>query len=75
MLALIRLLLRFVWLTVLILGVRRAAELAQGGAAEFIERLEEGEGGPAERLLARLHDALHHRQANQTGGEDEFGEM
>ena len=75
MIGLIRLILRFVWLTLFLLGVKRALEIAQGGANEIIDRIEEGEGGNAERLLARLHDALHHRQAQHAAGDDPFGEM
>jgi hypothetical protein len=74
-LALIRLILRFVWLTLFILGVRRALEIAQGGANDLIERIEEGEAGTAERLLARLHEALHHRHGNSPDGGDAFGEL
>jgi hypothetical protein len=72
---LIRLILRFVWLTLFILGVRRAIEIVQGGMNEMIDRIEEGETGAMERLLARLHEALHHRQAQHAGGADPFGEV
>jgi hypothetical protein len=64
---LIRITLRFLWLTLFILGVRRAMQLVQGGAEELIDRVEEGESGALERLLARLHEALHRRQSQQTG--------
>lgn len=75
MIGLMRMLLRFLWLTLFILGVRRAFEIVQGGAEEIIDRIEEdGSGGP-ERLLARLHEALHQRQSHGTGGDDGFGEM
>jgi hypothetical protein len=75
LISLIRLLLRFAWLTLFVLGVRRALEIIQGGVNEFIGHVEEGESGTAERLLARLHEALHHRQAHHTGQDDPFGEM
>jgi hypothetical protein len=72
---LIRLTLRFLWLTLFILGVRRALQIVQGGVDELIDRIEEGESGSFERLLARMHEALHRRQSQHTGGADAFGEM
>ena len=75
LIGLIRLILRFVWLTLFILGARRALELVQGGVDDLIDRIEEGEAGSLERILVRLHEALHHRQSNHAGGDDAFGEM
>lgn len=76
MTALIRLLLRFLWLTLFVLGVRRALEIAQGGADQMIDRIEEGEAGPLERTLARLHEALHDRRSHQANtSDDPFGKM
>ena len=75
MIALARLLLRFVWLTIFILGIRRAVELAQRGAEELIDRIDEGEGDGLVRTLARLHDALHRNQGRQAGETDPTGEM
>ena len=75
MISLIRLLLRLTWLVLFVLGVGRAMEILQGGANEFIDRLEQGETGSAERMFARLHEALHHRQAQHSEGDDSFGEM
>lgn len=75
MISLIRLILRFTWLGLFVLGVKRAVEIFQGGADQFIDRLEEGESGPVERMFARLHEALHHRQTHHAGGDDPFGEM
>jgi hypothetical protein len=63
--ALIRLLLRFIWLAVFVLGVRRAAELVRDGLDEAVDRIEEGEAGPVEQVLVRLHEALHRRQAHR----------
>jgi hypothetical protein len=75
LIGLIRIILRFVWLTLFILGVKRALELVQGGANELIDHLEEGGNGRLERLLARLHEALHHRKSQHSNGADAFGEM
>ena len=73
---LIRILLRFLWLILLSLGVRRAFEIVQSGADGIIDRIEEGEAGPLERLLARLHEALHARRSHhENAGDDPFGEM
>ena len=42
----------------------------------MIDRIEEGEAGPLERTLARLHEALHDRQSKQDDtGDDPFGEV
>jgi hypothetical protein len=75
LIALIRLILRFAWLALFVLGVKRAVELIQGGADQFIDSLEEGHSGTAERMFARFHEALHHRQSQHAGGDDPFGEM
>ena len=75
MIGLIRLILRYVWLAIFILGVRKAMELAQEGAEDLIERIEEGEDGGAAKILVRLHDALHRRQGQQAAKADAFGEM
>lgn len=75
MIALIRLILRLTWLALFALGLKRTVELLQGEADQLINRIEEGESGTAERIFARIHEALHHRQSHHTGGEDPFGEM
>ncbi|MEX2599874.1 MAG: hypothetical protein WD533_09495 [Dehalococcoidia bacterium] len=75
MFGLIRLILRYMWLAIIILGVRKAMELAQGGADDLIDRVEEGEDSGLSRTLVRLHEALHRRQAKQAGNTDAFGEM
>ena len=75
MIGLARLLLRSVWLAIFVLGVRRAVELAQRGAEELIDRIDEGDGGGLVRTLSRLHDALHRSQGRQAGGTDASGEM
>lgn len=75
MFGLIRLILRYVWLAIIILGVRKAMELAQDGTDDLIERVEEGEDGGLARTLVRLHEALHRRQGQQASKVDAFGEM
>ena len=76
MIALIRLLLRSLWFALFVLGVRRALEIVQDGADQMIDRIEEGEAGPWERTLARLHEALHDRRSNQSDARvDSPGEM
>lgn len=76
MIALIRLLLRFLGLTLFVLGVRRALEIVQSGTDQMIDRIEEGETGPLESTLARLHEALHDRRSLKANtNEDPFGEM
>lgn len=75
MIGLIRLLLRFTWLAIFVLGARRALEILQGGANALADGLESGEQGGLETTLSRLHDALHRRQAHDSGATDPFGEM
>ena len=72
---LVRLILRFVWLTLFILGVRSALEIVQGGIDAVADRIEEGETGGYARALVRLHEALHQRPAGRSNGPDAFGEM
>ena len=75
MFGLLRLILRFVWLGLFILGVRRAMELLQGGTDALIQRIEAGEGGEWEWRLERLHAALHRRKSGDAPNSDPFGEM
>jgi hypothetical protein len=65
---LIKMLWKFAWLTVFILGVRRALEIVQGWVNGVIDNIEEGEPGPTERALVRLHQALHTRQSHRGDG-------
>ncbi|MEK9658350.1 MAG: hypothetical protein VW450_00155 [Chloroflexota bacterium] len=65
MIGLIRLLLRFLWLAIFVLGVRGAAQIVREGLDGVVDRIEEGEAGPAEQALVRLHEALHRRQAHR----------
>jgi hypothetical protein len=71
---LLRLLLRFTWLTLFVLGAKRAFEILQGGADTLIDRMEAGEDGPLESTLSRLHAALHHRQPAEATGADPLSE-
>jgi hypothetical protein len=67
--------LRFVWLTLLILGARRALEIIQGGAETVADRIEEDEAGGLEKALVRIHEALHQREAHHPGDTDPLGKM
>ena len=75
MLGLIRLILRFVWLTLFILGVRRALEVIQSGVETVADRIGEDEAGGLEKTLVRVHEALHRREAHHPGDTDPLGEM
>ena len=75
MFGLIRLILRYMWLAIIILGVRKAMEIMQDGADDLIDRVEEGEAGGLARTLTRLHEALHRRHGQQAAATDAFGEM
>jgi|TARA_B100000530_G_scaffold332828_1_gene279809 hypothetical protein len=65
LISLIRLLLRVVWLVLLVLGIKRALEIAENGTDALAEKLESGEGGSLETSLARLHSALHKSEFNE----------
>ncbi len=65
MISLISLLLRVVWLVLLVLGIKRALEIAENGTDALAEKLESGEGGSLETSLARLHSALHKSEFNE----------
>ena len=75
MIDIVRLLLRFAWLALFILGVRKALELAQGGIEEAARRVEEGDTSSVSRSLVDVHDALHRRQGQRGDTADTFGEM
>jgi hypothetical protein len=75
MIGLIRLILRYVWLGIFILGVRKGMELMQNGADDLIERIEDGDDSGLSRTIVRLHEALHRRKGRQSGGTDAFGEL
>ncbi len=72
---LIRLILRYLWLAIIILGVRKLMEIVQDGTDDLIERVEEGDDSGLVRTLTRLHDALHRQQSRQASKGDAFGEM
>ena len=75
MFALARLLLRSIWLAIFVLGVRRALELAQRGADELIDRIDEGDTRGIVRTMVRGHEALHRLQGRQASETDAPGEM
>ncbi len=75
MIALARLLLRSVWLAVFVLGVRRAMEIAQRGADELIDRIDDGDTSGVVRTMVRGHEALHRLQGRQAGETDATGEV
>tara|TARA_Y100001936_G_C16093163_1_gene688612 strand:- start:9228 stop:9401 length:174 start_codon:yes stop_codon:yes gene_type:complete len=43
----------------MVLGIKRALEIAERGTDSLAEKLESGEGGQLESSIARLHSALH----------------
>ena len=65
MISLIRLLLRVVWLVLMVLGIKRALEIAERGTDSLAEKLESEEGGQLESSIARLHSALHRSEFNE----------
>jgi hypothetical protein len=75
LIGLIRILLRFVWLALFILGVRRAAEIIQGGAEDLLDKFEADQTGGLGRTLTRLHEALHRVHAHESNATDALGEM
>lgn len=75
MIGLIRILLRFVWLALFILGVRRAVEIIQGGAEGLVDTFEADQTGGLGRTITRVHEALHRMHAHESNGTDALGEM
>ena len=75
MLGLIRLLLRFAWLGIMVLGARQLIEYVQQGLDQIVGQIESGEtSGPAGMLL-RLHEALHRRHGHDIPSGDVVGEL
>ena len=75
MFGLVHFFVRVALFAVFILGVRRALEIAKGGAEELISRIDEGEGTGLDQVIIRLHEALHRSHARRSGEPDAFGEL
>jgi len=74
-LGLTRLLLRFVWLGIMVLGVRRVIEVAQDGVDQIVQQIETGETSGAAGALVKVHEALHRRLGHDLPVDDVVGEM
>lgn len=61
MIGLIRIALRFAWLTIMVLGIRRALELIRHGTDELAQRIEEGDDSGVAGAVVRIHEALLRR--------------
>ena len=75
MLGLTRLLLRFAWLGIMVLGVRRLIELGQDGVDQIVRQIETGETSGAAGALVKVHEALHRRHGHDLPAGDVVGEM
>lgn len=75
MIGLIRTAIRLAWLVVIVLGIKRLMEIAQGGADTLAQRIESGDADGLAASFQRVHDALHRGQAHRAPGTDPFGEM
>jgi len=56
---LMRMLIRVAWLAIIVLGLRRAFELTQGGIEAMAENIEAGDEPAPVGSIRRVHDALH----------------
>ena len=74
-LGLIRLLLRFAWLGIMVLGIRRIVELVQDGVDQVVRQIETGESSGVAGALIRVHEALHRRHGHDLPAGDVVGEM
>ena len=79
MIGLVRLTLRFVWLAIMIQGVRKVMETAHEGAETLITRIESGDESGLTQTIVRLHHALHRRdtvqEAKGSARGDVYGEV
>ncbi|MDE2766356.1 MAG: hypothetical protein OXI25_08015 [Chloroflexota bacterium] len=75
MLGTIRLLLRFVWLAIMVLGAKRLLEAVEEGLDQVIAQAESGETQGVPGALHRLHDALHRGHGHGLPNNDAAGEM
>ncbi len=75
MLRLVRLLLRFVWLGIMVLGIRRLIEFGQEGVDQIVRQIETGETAGAAGALVKVHEALHRRHGHDLPAGDVVGEM
>ncbi len=63
MISLTRIALRFAWLAIMVLGIRRALELIQHGTDELAQRIEEGDDSGVAGAIVRIHEALLRRNS------------
>lgn len=75
MLGLTRLLLRFIWLGIMVLGARQLIEYAQQGVDQAVSQIESGETNGVAGMLVRTHEALHRRHAHDIPLGDVVGEL
>ncbi len=78
MFGLLNMALRFVWLAIMVLGIRQAVHMAQQGIDELVRDIEQGQQSGAAGALIRLHEALLRRPADGKAVEqtsDVYGEL
>ena len=80
MFGLARLVLQFVWLGIMVLGVRKAMEIARQGVDDLVYRIEEGDSSGLAGTVVRVYDALQRRakatrDVEPEQGPDVYGEL
>jgi hypothetical protein len=73
---LIRISLRFAWLAIMVLGIRKVVQMAQSGVDDLAREIEAGNTTGASGTLLRIHEALLKRDHDKSGQEpDVFGKL
>lgn len=75
MIGLIRLMLKFTWLGIMVLGARQLVEFLQQGMDSVVDQIDQGESSGMAGALVKLHNSLHRREAHDLPSSDAFGEL
>jgi hypothetical protein len=69
MFGLIRLVLQFIWLAIMVMGIRKAIELAQQGTDDLVRGIERGDNFGLAGTVVRVYEALQQREKTGTNSE------
>ena len=75
MIGIVRLLLKFTWLGIMVLGARQLVQYLQQGLDEVVSQIDQGEQSGVAAALVKLHNSLHRREASDISSSDVFDEI
>tara|TARA_Y100000590_G_scaffold418668_1_gene519693 strand:+ start:276 stop:503 length:228 start_codon:yes stop_codon:yes gene_type:complete len=75
LIGLIRLVLKFTWLGIMVLGARQMVEFLQQGLDNVVEQIDDGDSSGLPGALVKLHNSLHRRELADLPPNDTFSEL